>query len=87
MISNDEEICFKADIFQMCIHLFVFIKVFKGCLFYMRCLSLSGLSWAKKTGIFIIGTLTIMTVGICAFRLVEEITFKPIASLPQIFQN
>ena len=28
----------------------------------MRCLSLSGLCWAKKIGIFILGTLTIMTV-------------------------
>ena len=28
----------------------------------MWCLFLSGLSWAKKTGIFILGTLTIMTV-------------------------
>ena len=29
----------------------------------MWCLSLSGLRWANKTGIFILGTLTIMTVG------------------------
>ena len=29
----------------------------------MRCLSLSGLCWAKDTVIFILGTLTIMTVG------------------------
>ena len=29
----------------------------------MRCLSLSGLCWAKKTGIFILSTLTIITVG------------------------
>ena len=28
----------------------------------MQCLSLSGLRWAKKTGIFKLGTLTIMTV-------------------------
>ena len=28
----------------------------------MRCLSLTGLRWAMKTGIFILGTLTIMTV-------------------------
>ena len=34
----------------------------KECLFYMRCLSLSGLCWENKTGIFILGTLTIMTV-------------------------
>ena len=30
----------------------------------MQCLSLSGLRWAKKTGIFILGTLTLMTVEI-----------------------
>ena len=30
----------------------------------MRCLSLSGLRWAKKTGIFILGTLSLMTVGL-----------------------
>ena len=29
----------------------------------MRCLSLSGLRRAKETGIFILGTLTIMTVA------------------------
>ena len=29
----------------------------------MRCLSLSGVGWAKKTGIVILGTPTIMTVG------------------------
>ena len=29
----------------------------------MRWLPLSGLCWAKKTGIFMLGTLTIMTVG------------------------
>ena len=29
----------------------------------MRCLSHSGLRWAKKTGIFKLGTLTLMTVG------------------------
>ena len=28
----------------------------------MRCTSLSGLCWAMKTGIFILGTLTIMNV-------------------------
>ena len=28
----------------------------------MRCLSLSGLRWAKKTGIFILGILALMTV-------------------------
>ena len=30
---------------------------------YAVCLSLFGLCWAKKTFIFILGTLTIMTVG------------------------
>ena len=34
----------------------------KGRLFQMRCLSLSGLCLARKIGIFILGTLTIMTV-------------------------
>ena len=36
------------------------ISRIKGWLFYMGCLSLSGVCWAKKTGIFILGTLTIM---------------------------
>ena len=29
----------------------------------MRCLSLSGQRWSKETGIFILGTLTLMTVA------------------------
>ena len=50
----------------------------------MRCLSLSGLCWAKKTGIFILGTLTIMTVGQRRFLAffsggyVKELTFSKI---------
>ena len=35
----------------------------KGLLFYMRCQSLSGLCWARKTCIFILGTLKIKTVA------------------------
>ena len=34
----------------------------------MRCLSLSGLRWAKKIGIFILGTLTLMTVDFLTKR-------------------
>ena len=36
----------------------------KWWLFFMWCLSLFGLCWARKTHIFILGTLTIMTVEI-----------------------
>ena len=48
----------------------------------MRCLSLSGLCWAKKTGIFILGTLTIMTVAKRTFfkALTLEDTFYSVRS-------
>ena len=39
----------------------------------MRCLSPSGLRWAKKTGIFILGTLKLMTVDFSANNLVISI--------------
>ena len=42
----------------------------------MQCLSLSGLIWAKKTGIFILGTLTIMTVDWDLIIIILEILKK-----------
>ena len=41
--------------------------------FYMRCLSPFGLCWEKKTGIFILSTLTIMTVD--KYGLITNIFF------------
>ena len=38
----------------------------------MRYLSLSGLRWAKKTGIFILGTLTLMTFDINTKLLIKD---------------
>ena len=43
----------------------------------MWCLSLSGLRWAKKTGIFILGTLTLMTVGFTLIVNLLKETLRP----------
>ena len=39
------------------------VKDIRIIILYAVPISLSGLRWAKKTGIFILGTLTLMTVG------------------------
>ena len=43
----------------------------------MRWLSLSGLRWAKKTGIFILGTLTLMTVGLDTLLKKKKLSIFP----------
>ena len=48
----------------------------KRMIIHIRCLSLSGLCDAKKTGIFIIGTLTLMTVDSYNFFDVSSLLLK-----------
>ena len=54
------------------------ISLIKGWLFY-ACLSHSGLRWAKKTGIFILGTIKIMTVD--QYMLINECAGKNLAKI------